>query len=269
MISSTNLLARAALPRHEAVRLLAAAAGVSRTRVLAGVALDADAVGRYVAMVERRQAGVPLQHLEGSVPFGPIELAVDGRALIPRPETEYLWSLLVDQLEAPGVIVDVGTGTGALALALQSSFPDATVFATELSPEAAGLARENAATTGLAVTVLEGDLYDPLPSGLVADLIVANPPYIAEGEWAALPADVRDHDPRMALIGGPEGTEVIERLVAGALPRLAPGGLLAVEIGETQGGVVLAMAQRAGLAARIVADLAGRDRYLWAERPGG
>ena len=137
-----------------------------------------------------------------------------------------------------------------------------------VTPEAATLARENAARLGLDVHVVEGDLFEPL-EGDRFDLIVSNPPYIAESEWADLPTDVRDHDPRMALVGGPEGTEIIERVVHEAVALLHDGGLLAVEIGETQGPAVLEMAAGAAYTnARVLKDLAGRDRYLFAERPG-
>jgi len=270
VISSNNLLVRAKLPRGEAIRLLSVAAGVSRARILAGVDLDADAVGRYVDMVERRLAGTPLQHLEGSVPFGALDLKVDRRALIPRPETEYLWSLLTDLVEPPDLILDIGTGTGALALALQATYPGSRVIGVELSPDAVALARENVATTGVAIDVLEGDLFDAIEDDDLRGrfgLIVSNPLYVSEAEWAELPVDVRDHDPPIALVAGPHGTEIIARIVAGSIDWLGPGGSLAVEIGEAHGQTVHDMAVEAGYAGvRVVQDLAGRDRYLFAER---
>ena len=268
MTSSRTLIRMAEVPSHEAVRLLAAAAASTRAAVLTGFEVDAETRCRYDALVEARRSGRPLQHLEGSVSFGPLELSIDRRALIPRPETEYLWSLLSVRVVGPRLIVDVGTGSGALALALQTSFPAAVVVATEVSEDAAALARHNAARTGLAIEVREGDLLGALSAAHAdsIDLMVSNPPYVAEAEWAALPSDVRDHDPRLALVAGEAGTEIIARLVDEAIRWLRPGGLLAVEIGERQGAEVLGMAEEY-VAACIEQDLAGRDRYLFAERP--
>lgn len=268
MTSSRTLIRLAGVPSHEAVRLLAAAAASTRAAVLSGFEVDAETRYRYEALVEARRSGRPLQHLEGSVSFGPLELSIDRRAMIPRPETEYLWSLLSVRVGDPGLIVDVGTGSGALALALLTSFPAAEVIATDVSSDAAALARHNAARTGLAIEIREGDLLEALSADHAGsiDLLVSNPPYVAEAEWAGLASDVREHDPRLALVGGEAGTEIIARLVEEAIRWLRPGGLLALEIGEMQGADVLEMAEEY-VEARIEQDLTGRDRYLFAERP--
>ncbi len=270
MTSSRDLVVAADLPCHEAVRLLAVSTVSSRAQVLAGFDVGPEATVGYLKLVEERRSGAPLQYLEGSVSFGPVELSVDARALVPRPETEYLWSLLTGLLGDPQRILDIGTGTGALALGLKTSFPSATVIATEISDEAATLACHNAAEAGLEIDVRIGDLFSPVRSAMIGsfDLVVSNPPYIAEADWALLPEDVRDHEPLVALVGGETGSEVITRLVSEAFQWLRAGGLLAVEIGETQGTELLAMAGDYA-DARIERDLAGRDRYLFARRPGG
>ncbi len=240
------------LPPHEARRLRAVARD------------DAD----YRSLAARRLAGEPLQYLEGTVQFGPLELAIDDRALVPRPETEGLWEMAVAALgdAGPGtVIVDLCTGSGNLALALQHAFPRAQVYATDTSEDAVALAKENAARTRLGVTFLHGDLFDPLPRKLMGrvDLLVANPPYVAEGDYPALPTDVR-REPRQALVAGPDGTETLARIGADAEWWLAVGGWLLAEIGETQSQRALGLFP--GLDREVREDLAGRDRYLVARK---
>lgn len=219
-------------------------------------------------LVAARLAGDPLQYLEGTAAFGPLELVVDPRVLIPRPETEQLWELAASLVVSPGLIVDVCTGSGALALGLKHSFPQARVVATELSADAAAVARLNSQRTGLVVEVWEGDLFAPLPADLggTVDLVVSNPPYVAEGEWELLPADVR-REPPMALIAGPDGLEVIRRLVVDAPGWLRLGGWLAVEIGETQGEAVADLMGSEWESVEVRTDLTGRDRFVIGRRP--
>ncbi len=235
------------LPAHEYERLAAVAAGPDLDR-----------------LISRRNAGEPLQYLEGTAPFGPLDLVVDPRVLIPRPETEQLWELAVEALgdAGPGTaIVDIGTGSGALALALKHAFPKAQVYGTDLSGDALEVARENAARLGLEVTYLQGDLFEALPQRLMGriDLLVSNPPYVAAGEWGNLPVDVR-HEPRAALVAGPEGTEVLARIADDAYWWLGVGGYVICEIGETQGAAAdgLFFAFDRG----IRQDLTGRDRFV-------
>jgi release factor glutamine methyltransferase len=236
------------LPSHEVRRLLAAAGG--------------DMV-RFKQLEQARLAGEPLQYLEGTAVFGPLELVVDRRVLIPRPETEQLWVLSRSLVSRPAVVVDVCTGSGALALGCKRSWPDARVLATDLSAAAGDVARLNADRLGIDIEVLVGDLFDPLPVDLAGrvDLIVSNPPYVTEAEWETLPTDVR-REPRMALVSGTSGLEILERLAAAAPRWLAPGGWIACEIGETQGAEV-----EDGFAAvlsdvAIRPDLTGRDRFV-------
>lgn len=215
----------------------------------------------------QRCAGTPLQHLTGEQAFRRIVLDVRPGVFVPRPETEILVEVALRLLgsEDGPVVVDVGTGTGAVALAVKDERPDATVLATDLSPEAVDLALANAARLELEVSVLQGDLLDPLPPELRGwvDLVVSNPPYVTPEEYGELPAEVRA-DPALALIGG---TPVYERLAEDAARWLRDGGLLAVEIGSGQGDAVVEVLHRSFTDVRVEQDLAGRDRVATGRRP--
>lgn len=257
------------LPAHELERLATAATGRTRAALLAAPVALGEERSRLDALVGRRLAGEPLQYLEGRIPFGPVEVQVDRRALIPRPETEQLWELAVDLLgeAGPGTpLVDVGTGSGAIALALKHAFPTAPVYATDLSGAALDLARDNAAGNGLDVTFLEGDLLEPLPPSLRGrvEMVVSNPPYLSAAEWEALPDEIRLHEPRPALVAGPEGTEMLARLVAQAYWWLGVGGWLLCEIGETQRTAVLDLC--GAYESEVRPDLTGRPRFLVARK---
>ncbi len=272
MITIHELLAEADVPAHEAERLLACAVGRSRAELLTGGQVGSDDAQRYQDLVKRRLAGVPLQHLEGTVQFGPIELRSDHRALVPRPETEHLWEEAVLALGEAGpgtVVVDLCTGSGNLALALKHRFPLARVFGTDLSSDALALAAENAGGLGLDVSFLKGDLFEALPHDLYerVDLLVANPPYVAEGEFDQLPVEVRDHDPRQALVAGPLGDEALARIAADAFWWMGTGGWLFCEIGETQSERALELFG-AYLDVEIRPDLAGRPRILVGRKGG-
>ncbi|MDK1027500.1 MAG: peptide chain release factor N(5)-glutamine methyltransferase [Actinomycetota bacterium] len=257
------------LPRHEAVRLLMLATGRTRPDVLLG--FDVTPVEReaFASFVERRRSNEPLQYIEGIVAFGPVELQVelrvDDRVLIPRPETEYLFEQVVEIVDNPGVIIDLCTGSGNLALALKAAFPTAEVYAVELSPDAADVARENAIYNNLDVDVLVGDLFGPLPGELMGtvDLVVSNPPYLARHELVDLPRDVLA-EPEMALIAGETGDEVLAKIADGAYQWLAPGGVVACEISEFQGLRAAVLFDRYD--ASIVEDLTGRVRYVIGSR---
>ncbi len=217
-------------------------------------------------LIARRLAGEPLQYIEGSAAFGPLDLMVDQRVLIPRPETEGLFELATRLVRTPEVIIDLCTGSGALALALKSHFPHAAVFATDVSAEAIEVATYNRYQTGHQVYLAEGDLFDPIPTAVlgIVDLIVANPPYVAEADFAGLPRDVR-REPKVALVAGPSGLEVIQRIGASAAAWLRPGGVIICEIGERQG--VSATSSFLDLPAVVRQDLTGRDRYVVAVKP--
>ena len=217
-------------------------------------------------LVRRRSNGEPLQYIEGSAAFGPLELFVDGRVLVPRPETEGLFEIASRLVRHPEVIVDLCTGSGALGLALKHNFPAASVFATDVSSEALEVAEINKRLTGLDIYLAEGDLYDPLPASLLGevDLIVTNPPYVAVADLPNLPKDVQQ-EPHVALVSGPSGLETIQRIGATAYEWLRPGGVLVCEIGETQG--VSASTSFAQLSTVVRQDLSGRDRYIVAVKP--
>lgn len=247
-------------PRASAEALLAATLGTDRaglfTRAVPLTPDEARAFGRALCA---RCSGTPLQHLTGAQAFRRLRLTVRPGVFVPRPETEVLVEIALGELaasEAP-LVVDVGTGSGAIALAIADERRDARVVAIDRSPAAVALARENAAGLGLAVDVREGDLLGPVAdlAGAV-DLVASNPPYVREDEVAALPADVLA-DPIDALVGGPE---VIAAIADGAREVLRPGGALVLEIGETQGDEVRTLLAERFATVRIERDLAGRDR---------
>ncbi len=240
------------------------------------VAVGERAVARLDAMVARRLAGEPLQYVLGHWAFRHLDLMVDRRVLIPRPETEQLVDLALDLLRSvrvsPGMsrrVVDVGTGSGAIALSLADELPlDGTeIWATDISPQALDVARANLAGLGRAaanVTMVEGSLFDGLPRSLrgTIDLVVSNPPYVARGD-AELEQIVGDWEPSLALFGGDDGLDIIRALLAEAAEWLRPGGSLVVEFGSPQGSSVRELALAAGYVdVGIKRDYAGHDRYL-------
>jgi release factor glutamine methyltransferase len=251
-------------PRLEAEVLLAHVTGLTRTALLAHPErpLTADDLARYQDLLNRRRAGVPLPYLTGRVEFFGLEFIATPAVLIPRPETERL----VERALArdPHIVVDVGTGSGCVAIALAVRLPRAHIYATDLSRAALRVAAENARRHRVAdrIHFLQADLASSL-SGPV-DLVVSNPPYVAEEEWASLPESVREYEPRLALDGGPGGLREVQRLLADAARLLRSGGALLVEIGAGQGPDVAALAYAAFPRAdiRILPDLAGRDRIL-------
>ncbi|MEP6973465.1 MAG: peptide chain release factor N(5)-glutamine methyltransferase [Actinomycetota bacterium] len=249
--------------------------------VLLARILDTDRAGLYsrgegLSTAEAKQfgralcqrcVGVPLQHLTGEQAFRSLTLLVRPGVFIPRPETEILVEFALSSIAnipAP-VVVDVGTGTGAIGLAIKSERSEARVLAIDISADAVALARENADRLALDVFVVEGDLLDPesLSHLGALDLIVSNPPYVSADELETLPPDVRA-DPSTALVGG---IELYERLFSQGATVLRAGGAVVVEIGETQGDAVRAAASAAGLIdVTLEQDLAGRDRVVHARK---
>jgi release factor glutamine methyltransferase len=224
----------------------------------------------FKALLKRRATREPLQHIVGVAAFRELDLLADGRALIPRPETE----VLVEEIllwaksgpEGPLSALDIGTGTGAIALSLAHEGPFERVVATDPAAEALELARENARRCGLEdrVEFREGALYGPLGPEERFHVLVSNPPYIPQGEREGLDPEVREWDPPTALFAGPEGMDVILPLVNGAADFLLPGGLLAMEVGDGQAGRV-ARALEETLAFREIRtrpDLAGKERVV-------
>jgi release factor glutamine methyltransferase len=255
-------------PRETAEALMAMVLATDRAGVYSRAeALDAREARMFGRAICQRCAGTPLQHLTGEQPFRRISIEVRPGVFIPRPETEVLVEAALERLgpaEDP-VVVDVGTGTGAVALSIKDERPDARVFATDTSPEAVELASANALRLGLEVTVLGGDLFEPIPGELRGwiDLVVSNPPYVRPEEYEDLPAEVRA-DPIDALVGG---IDVVESLAEDAARWLRDGGVLAVEIGSSQGADVAKALGRSFAHVEIRADLTGRDRVALARRP--
>lgn len=268
-------LAEAGLPtaRQDAEWLLAAVLGRERFALY----LEPDravveaAGGRFRALVARRADHEPLQHLLGYEDFRGLRLRVTPDVLIPRPETEGLveWALeLLNASSSNGspLLADIGTGSGAIACALAAACPDARVVATDISPAALAVAEGNVRALGLGgrVRVIAGDLLKPLAAEPAAlNMIVANAPYLPSGILPSLPREVFAFEPRQALDGGPDGMEVIRRLLTAAPAALRPGGRLVLEIGEEQAAPLAAVMTAAGfvdVAARE--DLRGVSRYL-------
>lgn len=191
-------------------------------------------------MAHRRAAGEPLQYITGEAYFRRLKLAVGTGVLIPRPETELVAERAMARLLQGGTLVDIGTGSGAIALSVKDERPDATVYATENSPDALAWARRNVAGLGLDVALVEGDLFDGLSDDLRGrlDVVVANLPYVATGDAKSLPADVAEHEPHDALFAGPDGLSALRRIADDARTWLKPGGWLVLEIGETHGEMV-------------------------------
>ncbi len=225
--------------------------------------LDPDTEMRYIQLTRRRAAGMPLAYLTGRREFYGLELLVDPRVLDPRPDTETLVDWALELLPPAGSVIDLGTGSGAIALAIQSQRPDARVSAVDASADALAVAQANAQRLGLQVAFSAGNWLE----GQVQrhDLIVANPPYIAEDDPHL---DQLGHEPRMALSSGPDGLEAIRTIVAQAPACLVPGGWLLLEHGWEQAPAVRALLAQAGFATvQSRRDLAGIERCSGGQRP--
>jgi release factor glutamine methyltransferase len=254
-------------PRTDAELLAAHVAGTDRGR-LAFVDAGPEFRERYYGLVAQRVRRVPLQHLTGSAAFGPVTVQVGPGVFIPRPETESMLEWAFGQRPSPNpIIVDLCTGSGALALALCKNWPDARVIAVDDSENALAYARRN--TAGSSVELIQADVTAP---GLLAelegrvDLVVANPPYIPDG--AALEPEVAKHDPPHALFGGPDGMAVIDRIVELAGHLLRAGGRCAVEHDDTTSARTVEAFTRTGRFVDITArhDLTRRPRFVTAVR---
>ena len=214
-------------------------------------------------LVKRRVAGEPLQYVTGEAEFCGLKLAVDRRVLIPRPETD----LLVEVVAArqPATVVDVGTGSGCIALALAQRLPAAEVTAVDVSADALAAAKANASRYDFKnfTRLLQSDLLSIFPDSFTVDAIVSNPPYIASGELAQLPREVKDFEPAQALFAGVDGLEVIRRLVLEAKRFLSPTGFVALEIGAGQCAAVTQLFESAGYqVAQVEKDLQGHERVI-------
>lgn len=269
---------------HEARILLEEASGAACGQLSLLLAAEPSRLerDRLAELLERRGSGEPLQHVVGHWSFRSVELLVDSRALVPRPETEvvvgHVLDLLASRRAAAGApeplrALDLGTGSGAIACALVAEADDLHVVGVDLSAEALALAEENRRRLppdwARRISLRRGDWYrlseGPGLGSASFDCVVANPPYLASHERDELEPVVRDHDPALALFAGPTGLEAIEAVVGGAQEVLVPGGSLVVEIAPHQAPAARVLARRAGACrVEVARDLAGRDRVLLA-----
>jgi release factor glutamine methyltransferase len=244
-------------PRLDAEVLLAAAMGVSRAVVVSDPlrGIDPGAARTFQDWARRRSGREPVAYILGVKGFRRLELAVDPRVLVPRPETEHVVEAALD-LPAGARVVDVGTGSGAIALALKDERPDLDVLGTDVSADALAVARANGSRLGLAVTWLQADLLDGVAE---VDAVVSNPPYVRVGE--RLPPEVARFEPAAALFAGPDGLDVYRRLVPAVR---AP--FVALEVGAGQAPAVSDLLAAAGFSLSVVKDLAGIDRVVVGRR---
>jgi release factor glutamine methyltransferase len=234
----------------------------------AGDMLEARDSQVFEELIRRRDRGEPVAQITGRRGFWSLELLVTPDTLIPRPETELLVELALERLPRtePRHVLDMGTGTGAVALAIASERPLADVTATDASEAALAVARDNAAESGLPLTLMSSDWYQALPDRRF-DLVVSNPPYIAAADPHLKQGDLR-FEPVSALVSGVDGLDAIRVIAAGALAHLNPGGWLLVEHGHDQGAAVRALFQDAGLASVATErDLEQRERVTLGRRP--
>lgn len=279
IIEAAAELERAGVPsaRVDAELLAAHLLGVERTRLGLVPLVDPSVIEEYRELVARRVQRIPLQHITGSTAMGNVSLEVGPGVFVPRPETELLLAWALAHLEASGlrapVVLDLCTGTGALALAIAHARPDAVVHAVELQPQALAWARRNADRRRDAgdtpINLVQGDVTDralltELEGGV--DLVVSNPPYIPEG--AVLDPEVADHDPHTALFGGADGLSVIKPMISNIARWLRIGGAVGIEHDDTNGDQVAELFRARRVFDRVVEhpDLAGRPRFVVAHR---
>ncbi len=246
--------------------------------------LDEETLAKLREAVKRRASGEPLQYITGEAEFCGLKFMVDKRVLIPRPETELLVETMVKKLKAadgspgpaaagkghglPTTVIDVGTGSGCIAIALAKSVPAVEVYSVDESQGALEVARANARLHKVEKNIrfLESDLLEALPDGLRADAIVSNSPYIADGELVKLPKEVRDFEPVRALAAGEDGLKVIRRLVMSTKRFLSPSGFVALEIGAGQCAAVAELFGNEGyVVIEVVKDLQGHERVIVAQ----
>ncbi|MBM4361879.1 MAG: peptide chain release factor N(5)-glutamine methyltransferase [Deltaproteobacteria bacterium] len=234
--------------------------------------LAAAELASYRGLIQRRRRAEPVAYLVGTREFYGLPFRVDARVLVPRPDTETLVDVALARTQAVDLAaraLDLCTGSGCVALALARSRPTWSVTGVDLSPDALVVARDNAARLGLIqhVAFVEGDLDTPLPEGARYDVITANPPYVPTAELAELDADVRDHEPRLALDGGPDGLALLRRIIERSSSRLTEGGLLVLEVGYGQAEPVAALlAERGFTGIERRRDLGGIDRVVCGHR---
>ncbi|HEY4102023.1 MAG TPA: peptide chain release factor N(5)-glutamine methyltransferase [Gemmatimonadales bacterium] len=252
-------------PRRDALRLWSDLALPTAHLLRTDASVAAADADRYLAAVAARAAGAPLAYVTGWTGFRHLTIRCDRRALIPRPETEGLVERALSRVST-GIAVDVGTGTGAIALSLAMEGRFDEVWGIDLSGDALSLAAENGTSTGISVRWVHGDLLDPIARGRV-DLIVSNPPYLTANEYDTLPSSVRDYEPELALRSGTDGLDATRRLLQRAQEALKPGGWIAMEVDCRRADAAAASASDGGWRDIVIEDdLFGRARYLLARR---
>jgi release factor glutamine methyltransferase len=260
----------------DAELLLAEAAGLSRVQVLTSAhELDEAQAARFKQMIARRAARMPLAYILGRREFYSIELKVDSSVLIPRPETETLVNAALDFIGTrEGLrILDIGTGSGAIALAVAVHRPSTQIVATDISPAALAVARANADSLGIGVRIdfIHADCWPPQGADAALgryDVIISNPPYIAEADLDFLEPEVRQYEPRIALTPGVDGLSFYRRIAAGLADHLAPGGAVLLELGYGLAQAVAEIFRHGGMASvNVMDDLAGIPRVLRAQGP--
>jgi release factor glutamine methyltransferase len=261
LTAATDALAAAGAdtPRLDAELLLAEATGTGRAALAAypQAAVEAPAARAFGAMVRRRLRREPVAYILGRKGFRRIELGVDRRVLIPRPETELLVEIAAERER--GTVLDVGTGSGAVALAIADELPGVTVLATDTSLDALAVAQANRDRLGYEVELAHGTL----PAGPPVELLVANLPYVSDAEWNGLAPEIREYEPREALVSGPTGLEAIDGLLGAVALTPARPAAMALEVGAGQAGTVAELVRRAGYArTEIRPDLAGIERVV-------
>lgn len=264
-------------PALETQLLAAFSMGITREELILRLDDEVSYEARMAieSLVSRRVAGEPMAYIRGVKEFWSLELRVDRRVMIPRPDTETLVQSCLDHAakrlgREPRLVVDVGTGSGAVACAIARELESAVVVAVDVSAAALGVARSNAEALGLGhrIRFARGDLLTPFRAGPRFDIIAANLPYIPTGSLAYLPEGIRDFEPRLALDGGHDGLEVIRRLLYDADRVLAPGGMVALEVEDTQVEEVKKILESKTVYGTmgIDEDMAGFKRVLWAKR---
>jgi release factor glutamine methyltransferase len=276
-----SLAASGDSPRSDAEELLSRLLGTTRgsLHLERHHSLSAEQTERLQSWVARRLAGEPVQYITGRAAFRGLDLTVTPAVLIPRPETELLVETVLEVLEEEGErwraprVLDLGTGSGAIALAIASELGPARVTASDMSAAALQVARANGRALGIGdrVRFLLGGWFEAVGADERFEVVVANPPYVADEERESLPPDVRDHEPALALFSGPQGLDALRAIIDGAPRHLVGGGLLALELDATRAEEVLAWLEgsRDWERALLRDDLAGRPRILLARRQSG
>jgi release factor glutamine methyltransferase len=266
-LARREMAAAGIAPGPEAGILVSALAGIPRSRFFAEPDREVgDLASALRSWIARRAAGEPVQYILGAWDFYGREFLLTRDTLIPRPETEGLVERVIDawrrEGRGSGRILDVGTGSGAIAVTLAAELPEAAVVASDASAGALRVARGNARRHGVGgrVFFLCADAFSALKCGDRFDVVVSNPPYVSEGEWNALPPEVRDFEPPGALLAGTDGLAILRRIAAAAGEYLVPRGELWCEIGESQGEAVRRLFSGSLAFVGAYRDLAGRDR---------